>query len=449
MAALTPDGKALVTGRYEETVLWDLATGKALRSFPVEHGSAYAAALSPDGKTLVTAIRSLHVLSPEKRMFQWQRERFLRVWDLNSGRELRRLDTQTQAQPLAFAPDSTKLACLSAGGPSRGVYLWDVTTGRRLSKLSFEKPDAVGGYRFSFAPDGKLLASADQPAAGDWRSAIHLWDVATGREVRQFRAHLGRITAIAFSPDGTMLLSAGGDYSARLWEVFSGKLLAEIRGHQEEILAAAFSPDGRRIATASADTTVLIWDVAALKNEPVRHSARLTSEGLHALWVGLAGDHSIGDSSMYRLVAAPESAVPFLKERLSGELTVKQPVRQLIAELDSDSFKVREEATRELEKLGEAAAPALRRCLAENPSAEVRRRVERLLNSRKRNQAQHQHPSPEELRLSRALIVLAWIGTTEAHKVLAELAAGPAESSLTQEAKVWLERLAKRPAARP
>ena len=126
-----------------------------------------------------------------------------------------------------------------------------------------------------------------------------------------------------------------------------------------------------------------------------------------------------------------------LKERLRpAESVTAKRLHKLLADLNADEFAVREAATRELEKLGERAEPALSAALKDRPALEVRKRIEELLR-----RLYGRKLSPERLRELRALRVLEQIGSTEARAVLQTLAKGPADARLTQEVKASLLRL--------
>jgi hypothetical protein len=114
----------------------------------------------------------------------------------------------------------------------------------------------------------------------------------------------------------------------------------------------------------------------------------------------------------------------------------------LLADLDSEQFAKREEAMKNLEALGDLAKPALRKMLENPPSAEVRRRIEKLLA--KQNE---QVLSSSALHGVRAVEVLEHIATPEARELLQKLAAGASEARLTREAKAALERVRSRPLA--
>jgi WD40 repeat protein len=116
---------------------------------------------------------------------------------------------------------------------------------------------AAGGFdpRAAYNPDGTLLASAS--ATG----AVHLWDVAAGREVAKLDGHRNTSIDVAFHPDGSLLASTGAlDRTVRLWDVAKRTPIAVLEGHTDAVWRVAFSADGKLLASSSNDKTVRLWD---------------------------------------------------------------------------------------------------------------------------------------------------------------------------------------------
>jgi WD40 repeat protein len=140
------------------------------------------------------------------------------------------------------------------------VRLWDVGTGKELKQLEV-KDSAVTGVAFS--PDGKLLAAA-ATAGGNRRTrgappatSIVVWDLATGKDRPAFKGARGPVRALAFAADGKTLVSAGGapgqPGEVLLWDVAGGGLLARLEGHKGPVGGLAFSPDGQAFMSAGGD----------------------------------------------------------------------------------------------------------------------------------------------------------------------------------------------------
>ena len=120
----------------------------------------------------------------------------------------------------------------------------------------------------AFSPDGRLLATA----GGD--GTARLWDPATGECLRTLTGHDGWVLGVAFSPDGRLLATAGDDGTARLWDPATGERLRTLTGHTDAVWGVAFSPDGRLLATAGDDGTARLWDPATGE-----HRRTLTGHG--------------------------------------------------------------------------------------------------------------------------------------------------------------------------
>jgi WD40 repeat protein/serine/threonine protein kinase len=107
----------------------------------------------------------------------------------------------------------------------------------------------------AFSPDGRLLASAGHD------HTVILWDVAAGRWVRTLKGHADLVYGVTYSPDGRRLATASWDGTARVWDAADGRELVRFGGHGEAVWRVAFSPDGRHVASLSSGK-VLMWDAA-------------------------------------------------------------------------------------------------------------------------------------------------------------------------------------------
>ena len=294
-----------------------------------------------------------------------------------------------------------------------------------------------GGYiNLAFSPAGNLLAS--------WNSddnIIRVWDLITGKETLRLPADEKRNfesgVCFAWSPDGRTLAVAGRDI--QIWELASLKVRCEFPGHKGVVRSLAYSPNGRQLASGSNDTTVLLWDAAHM--EHLASSAKsLKPNELVEHWQSLSSDDAAKAFNAIReLTASPREAVSWIRERVKPATVVAQGrIDELIGQLDSEQFKVRQNATSDMLKIGEPVLPAIDKALANQPTLETRQRLEGL--KAKLTSVIHQG---ERLLHHRAIEVLERIGTPEACQVLQGLAEGAPGALVTTQARTALERLEK------
>jgi WD40 repeat protein len=111
----------------------------------------------------------------------------------------------------------------------------------------------------AFSSDGTRVVTASHD-----RTA-RVWDTATGKPITNPLEHQGEVRSAAFSPDGTRVVTASDDRTARVWDAATGKPITSPLEHQGEVRSAAFSPDGTRVVTASHDKTARVWDAVTGK----------------------------------------------------------------------------------------------------------------------------------------------------------------------------------------
>ncbi|MCI0460403.1 MAG: PQQ-binding-like beta-propeller repeat protein [Gemmataceae bacterium] len=465
------DGGKVLAGAWGDGRLcvWETATGKQRQLTRAPAGHFQVVAFSPEGALLAAV----------------GQDGMLRLRDVATGREVRRFARQQgpgmAASVVAFGHDGRTIAtghgqqnpylALTRGMPtgytvsvaaSPFVRLWEVTTARERGQIhpegSPKMPIHGGSYHirgFSggsqypqlygpvsnvstlvFAPDGKTLAVATTGGA------VRLWDLNANRERQRIDGQPYAVPAVAFDPAGKVLaVTQPGTLS--LYDTRTGEALCHVPTQQGFVPSLAFAPDGKTLVTGGGNTTALVWDVPRLLKEG-RKPGELSAQELEKLWTEL-GDQDAGKGyrAGWSLAAVPARSIPFLAERLRPvPLVGAERIARLVADLDSARYSTRQQAERELQKLGDLAEPALRRTLEANPSLEMRRRIEALLE-----RAEGPISAPEPLRSLRAVEVLERIGTPEARRVLQRLADGEPEALVTREARAALQRLERRAAA--
>jgi hypothetical protein len=246
----------------------------------------------------------------------------------------------------------------------------------------------------------------------------------------------GSLTSVpmAFTPNGR-LLALGVANRILLLDVETGAEVSELAGHVGSVEDLVFAPDGKKLVSASADTTGLIWNVTQVRTAPA--SLKLTATQLDQAWQELLGDARKAGQAARQLQLGAEQSVAFLKKQLRPTQGVEPKILEdLVGNLGSPDFKIRDQSTRELQKLGELAIPALRRGLKASPVLEVGRRLEALLAK-----VTLAKLAGDALRRHRAIEVLERIGSAPAREILTDLAKGAPGALVTEGARAALARL--------
>jgi WD40 repeat protein len=413
-AALAADGKLLATlGANGKPGLWDVASGKVRLDLEDVRQVARCLALSSDGQWLVAGdvLGNLH------------------VWETATGKvRTSKLEQPSAINRVAFSPDNHTLAVGSEDGQVRVGDVRKETAFRVLDTRGFPIK------ALAFSPDGRLVAWCGE------RGGARVCEAETGKELRQFPPPSSGFTALCFSPDGRALAASETDHSVWVLESETGKPRRHFEGQRATVTDLAFSPDGRSLLAVGEDSQAFLWDVTGRQG-----AARPVADVDFTDLIDLCNDLKSADAvrayrAMGMLAAVPKESVPFLNQRLHLATPINaKRLAKLLADLEDKEFNVQEKAATELEELGPAVVPHLRKALAGKPSLPVRRWLELALEN-----VQAQAIDKQRLVILRALEVLERAGTPQAREVFVKLAEGEPGSWLTQEAKASLDRLARR-----
>lgn len=217
----------------------------AFRTLTGHKGTVKRLAFSPDGRSLVSC-------SPDS----------VRVWEVETG------STFWSYSPdhgyfsvAAFSPDGQVLAGAGSDGT---IKEWNVSTWKL--QREFQAPEGV--ISLAYSPDGKLLASGESAM----KASIRFWDTATGKVCADFQPHDWFLHMVAFSPDGKLFVSAGGDGKLIVWSLPSMKQKVFQRhsaSGSAGIVCIAFTKDGTTFATGGVDGRIILWVAETMTEKAV------------------------------------------------------------------------------------------------------------------------------------------------------------------------------------
>jgi CheY-like chemotaxis protein len=232
--AWSPNSRYLAASLFDGAVhIWDMRTGRLLRSLDGHTQVVYSVSWSPDSERLASGSGDGSV----------------RIWNCQSGEVGRVLRGRAGGVlGVAWSPTGAFVACGTNNG---SVLVWDLTSGvETVEGMRHNGPV----HTVAWAPTGKRLASASNDRT------VRVWDISGKRREVLTLTHRGQVYGVAYSPDGSLLASSGASGSIHLWQQ-NGKPACEPFGHTQPVTDLSFSADGRLLSTLSWDNTIRIWDV--------------------------------------------------------------------------------------------------------------------------------------------------------------------------------------------
>ena len=234
-AVFSPDGKRFATASKDKTVrIWDTESGTEIRRFTGKDAIDFVT-FCPDGKQI---------------LFSYQFENDLHYWDIETWKEIE-IDRPC-GRIGVFSPDGRIFAYILGGSD---LWFWDFTNREKFPQG--ERESFINSLAFS--PDGKRIVFATND------KTIYVWDVETKKDILRLEGHTDGVNSAEFSPDGKRIVSASSDKTVRIWNAETGEELLCLEGHDWAVYSAAFSPKGKRIVSASYDRTVRIWNAESGK----------------------------------------------------------------------------------------------------------------------------------------------------------------------------------------
>jgi WD40 repeat protein len=420
--AVSADGRWLACGRTTQDVaVWDLQAGKQVKVIrlgsaedrnPDDHVKRVA--FSADGAVLFAATEQTGVSA-------FDRATGKRLWHVQEHGPWLAVDPKGRWVATATSEDREQVQWVLVNARTGAVV-------RRLDVTQEpEQPGQVQNFEFppnvtdlAFTPDGSRLLTAHQ----DGR--VRVWNPETAVEVGRLTGTGNEHASLAVSADGRWVAVGQANYKITVWELASQKLLATIAGHDSEVRDVAFTRDGRGVI-GNADLAPVLWTLEvgdAPKADPGAWDVLTTDDGAKAF------------RTQWALVRDPAAAVKLLGEKVKpAELALdRAQFAKWVADLDSPRFRVREAAERDLGRAGlRVPIGWVRQALLDSTADEPRARLMRVL-------AERDKPDPREWRLARAIQVLELAGTPEAVALLKSWAAVDG-SSVAESAREALARL--------
>jgi len=384
-SSITADGRFLLATDLRRVKVFDLASGTEVRSYELHKFDCMRALLSADGSRVAAM-----VYNPD------DEQPLMRLFDAVTGKVLYETRSTVQQSTFYFSADGRNVIFINNNrGRGGHVQVMEVASGKTRMTGDLPLPYQYAGNHVRISPDGRWLVA-----------------MASGPEAEQ--------------------------YAAVAWQLGVKAEPVVLTGHRGALVSVHYDSASKHLLTLSADSTMLLWDLTRFAKPATPY--RLEVKDQQKVWAELRDPDAARALAVIHQLAAQPQTVPWLAERLLKQVVMPDPdqVRELIEKLDSAKFNEREKATEQLTQLGNTATPALREALNSGVSAEVRRRLQGILEK------SHEAGGLDGLSLQaiRGIETLEIMGTTKALQALRQV--GTRTDSLGAEARAAALRLAQR-----
>ncbi|MEG5063978.1 WD40 repeat domain-containing protein [Microcoleus sp. B3-A4] len=236
--AIAPDGKRAISASSDQTLkIWDTDTGRELRTLTSHTGSVRGVAIALDGKRAISA----------------SEDNTLKIWDAETGRELQTLTGHTNSvRGVAIAPDG--LTAISASDDNT-LKIWDLASGSELRTLTGHTNSVT---QVAIAPDGLTAISASHD------NTLKVWNLVSGTELRTL-TDTGYVSAVAMAADGFIAISVSQLKTLKIWDTDSTRELQILTDDDSFVSAVAIAPHDRPAIVVSLDKTLKVWDLLSDK----------------------------------------------------------------------------------------------------------------------------------------------------------------------------------------
>ncbi|MFM7150843.1 MAG: WD40 repeat domain-containing protein, partial [Gemmataceae bacterium] len=234
--AISPDERYGLSAAYRDPLvrMWELDTGKPLRTFPGNTNGMHAVTFSRDGRYVAGG------------------DHDFRVWDRETGKEIALLKRHfAGVMGIEFLPDGEHL--LSCAN-DHNVYLWNIREQQVVRSFQGHNSEVMA---MELSPDAKKILT------GSHDGTVRIWDTETGKQLHSLDGEMN-VTSVSFGPNEMQVLFGGwmGEKvrELKLWDVAENRIMVRFQGHQGRVSCCRMLPGGGKAVSGSEDATVRLWE---------------------------------------------------------------------------------------------------------------------------------------------------------------------------------------------